>query len=314
MLSPFCSQKTQFEDCGSVLAILQNLWNRLRLNLRAVRLAMSGIWMDNADVADSYNRLADTYDERWASQLCTTTDRLHQRLPDVLTEDGMILELGCGSGTSTLFLRDKYSDVPIIAVDISAGMIDQAQMKLPDTKQLVEFHVGDMLDFLRQRRNNEAALIFSGWAIGYSQPATIIAEASRVLRPEGRLAIIVNRFDTMPAVFTTFRQTMRQYPGTLNKALLPRFPKGADVLSKSLKQNGFRIDFLEEGAVPIELPTENRLDWLLGTGILAGFDAVLPLRDSGKVLDYFAGVLDQTDAGWEHRFVMFVAEHQSRNL
>jgi len=45
MLSPFCSQKTQPEDCGSVLAMLQNLWNRLRLNLRAVRLAMSGIWM-----------------------------------------------------------------------------------------------------------------------------------------------------------------------------------------------------------------------------------------------------------------------------
>ena len=294
--------------------MFRNLWNRLRLNLRAVRLAASGVWMDNADIADSYNCLADTYDERWASQLQTTTDRFQQRLPDVLTANGTILELGCGSGTSTLFLRDRYSDVPIIAVDISAGMIDQAQNKLSDTKQPVEFHVGDMLDFLRQRRDNEAALIFSGWAIGYSQPATIIAEASRVLQPEGRLAIIVNRFDTMPAVFNAFRQTMRKFPDALNKALLPRFPKGAYVLVKSLKQNGFRVEFLEEGAVPIELPPENLLDWLLGTGILAGFDAVLPLRESGEVRDYFAEILDQTATGWEHRFVMFVAVEKNSSL
>jgi len=177
----------------------------------------------------------------------------------------------------------------------------------------VEFHIGDMLDFLRQRRDNEAALIFSGWAIGYSQPAAIIAEASRVLRPEGQLAIIVNRFDTMPAVFNAFRQTMRRYPNALGKALLPRFPKSADVLAQSLKHNGFRIDFLEEGAVPIELLAENRLDWLLGTGILAGFDAVLPLRVPGEIRNYFAEVLDQTATGWEHRFVILVAVKRAKH-
>ena len=281
--------------------------NRLRLNLRAARLAAAGVWMNNADVAGSYNALAETYDGCWASQLRTTTDKLHQRLPDLLAEGGTLLELGCGSGTSTLFLRNKYPEVSITAVDISTGMIEQAQAKLDDSKQSVEFHIADMLDFLRQCQANEADLIFSGWAVGYSQPATIIAEASRVLRPEGRLAIIVNRFDTMPAVFGAFRQTMRRFPAALNKALLPRFPKGADALAQTLKQKGFRIDFLEKGTIPIELPTENRLDWLLGTGILAGFDAVLPLREPGEVRDYFAELLDQTDSGWEHRFVMFVA-------
>ena len=282
-------------------------WNRLRLNLRAVWLATSGVWMDNTDVAASYDTLADTYDERWASQLRSTTNRLHERLPDALPKGGAILELGCGSGNSTLFLRKKYAETPMIAVDISSGMIEQAKAKLAD----VEFQVNDMLDFLRQRPNNEAALIFSAWAMGYSHPTAIIAEASRILQPEGHLVIIVNRFDTMPAVFSAFRQTMRKYPNALNKALLPRFPKGADVLVKALKKMGFHIDFLEEGAVPIELPSENRLDWLLGTGILAGFDAVLPLREPGEVRDYFADVLDQTESGWEHRFVMLDATNRA---
>jgi ubiquinone/menaquinone biosynthesis C-methylase UbiE len=260
--------------------------------------------MNQSDVAASYDLLADTYDERWAVHLRATTDRLHNHLSEMLGE-GTILELGCGSGASTLFLRNKYADNPLVAVDISPGMIERAKVKLAQT---VEFHIGDMLDFLRQRQKNESALIFSGWAIGYSRPSAIIAEAGRVLKPEGCLAIIVNRFDTMPAVFGAFRQTMRRFPSALNKALLPRFPKGASVLEKALTQNGFHTEFLEEGATPIVPPVKNRLDWLLGTGVLAGFDAVLPLREPGEVRDFFATILDQTESGWEHRYVMLVAE------
>ena len=103
---------------------------------------------------------------------------------------------------------------------------------------------------------------------------------------------MVNRFDTMPAVLGAFRQAMRRYPDALTKALLPRFPKGASTLTPILKQHGFHITFLEEGAVPIVPPPKDRLDWLLGTGILAGFDAVLPLRQSGQVRDFFARTLD----------------------
>jgi ubiquinone/menaquinone biosynthesis C-methylase UbiE len=289
--------------------MFREYWNLLRLNLRAARLATSGIWMTHADVAVSYDALAETYDERWASQLRTTTNRLHERLPDVIP-NGAIIELGCGSGASTVFLQGKYSELPLIAVDVSAGMIEHAKNHPCPSKggELVEFHVADMLAFLRQRPTNESALIFSGWAIGYSRPAAIIAEARRVLQPGGYLAVVVNRFDTMPAVFNAFRQAMRQYPESLNKALLPRFPKSAAVLAKALAQNDLRTDFLDEGATPIDPPSTNRLDWLLGTGILAGFDAVLPLRQSGQVRDFLAKALDQTESGWEHRYVMFVAK------
>jgi len=287
--------------------MFRNFWNRLRLNLRAARLAASGVWMNNADIADSYDALADTYDERWAVHLRATTGRLHEHLLVTLAADGTILELGCGSGNSTLVLREKYPASPLVAVDISSGMIERAQAKLADVQHAVEFHVGDMLDFLRCRQTNDVSMIFSAWAIGYSHPAAIIAEACRLLCPGGCFAIVVNRLDTMPVVFETFRQAMRRYPDALNKALLPRFPKGASVLTTALKRNGFRIDFLDEGAVPLAPPPNNRLDWLLGTGILAGFDAVLPLCPPGPVRDFFAEALDKTENGWEHRYVMLVA-------
>ena len=59
--------------------------------------------------------------------------------------------------------------------------------------------------------------------------------------------------------------------------------------------------------VAIEPPPEHRLDWLFRTGVLAGFDAVLPLRQSGPGRDFMAKIFDQTESGWEHRYVMFVA-------
>jgi len=288
--------------------MFREYWNRLRLNLRAARLAVLGVWMNNADVADSYDALADTYDERWAVHLRATTNRLHEHLPATLAAGKLIIELGCGSGNSTLVLREKYPESPIVAVDISPGMIDRAKAKLTDA----QFQIGDMLAFLKAQERGGVSppvgtsLIFSAWAIGYSQPSAIITEAARILLPGGSLALVVNRFDTMPVVFETFRQAMRRYPDALNKALLPRFPKGASVLTTALKRSGFRINFLDEGAVPIAPPPKNRLDWLLGTGILAGFDAVLPLRSPGQVRDFFAEVLDKITTGWEHRYVMLV--------
>ena len=55
-------------------------------------------------------------------------------------------------------------------------------------------------------------------------------------------------------------------------------------------------------------PPKDRLDWLLGTGVLAGFDTVLPLRESGAVRDFFASELDDALSGWEHRAIMFIAK------
>jgi SAM-dependent methyltransferase len=168
-----------------------------------------------------------------------------------------------------------------------------------------------MLHHLASQPGQSCDLVFSAWAIGYSVPARIIAESHRVLRPGGTLAVIVNRLGTMPAVFAAFRKTMRAFPASLTKALWPRFPRSAAEIESHLKRHAFTVELLKEGVVQITPPEPSkRLDWLLGTGVLAGFDVVLPLRGPSEMQRYFANELDCTTSGWEHHYVMFIAHNQ----
>ena len=52
-----------------------------------------------------------------------------------------ILDIGCGTGIYTRFLRDRFRGARIKAIDISDDMIEVAKEKLPDKK--TEFIVGD---------------------------------------------------------------------------------------------------------------------------------------------------------------------------
>lgn len=286
-------------------------WKRLRLNFRAFRLAVLGDWLRNKDIAQSYDSIAATYDDRWLMHLQSTTDRLHRLLTDQCPNANRILELGCGSGYSTLRLREHYPESSISAVDISSGMIDKAKSRLDEFENPVDFFCDDMLGLLKRIPSSRYDMIFSGWAIGYSNPPKIIAESARILKPGGILAVIVNRLDTMPAVFDIFRHTMRQFPETLAKAVWPRFPKDKSTIALQLKKHDFHIERIEEGAASIRKPTKNRFDWILGTGVLAGFDNVLPLRDDGPVRDFFAEKLDEIEIGWEHRYILFIARKKN---
>ncbi|MCL2624276.1 MAG: class I SAM-dependent methyltransferase, partial [Planctomycetaceae bacterium] len=237
------------------------------------------------------------------------------------------------------FLANKYPTANITAVDISGKMLSRAKATLGDVTR-VQFVQGDMLRYLESQPGQSCDLVFSAWAIGYSVPAKIIAESYRVLRPGGTLAVIVNRLSTMPAVFAAFRKTMRAFPASLEKALWPHsryfgqpcFPRSAGEIKSYLNRHAFRVELLEEGIAPITPPDQTnnstddqagsqpskRLDWLLGTGVLAGFDSVLPLQprpeidgsDSAtEMRRFFERELDAATNGWEHHYVMFMARN-----
>lgn len=269
------------------------------LNLRMSKLLILGRWLSKHDYAQSYDRVASTYDSQWLCQLRPVTEELLRGLPAELPA-GDLLDLGCGTGLSTAALEKYYPVNPVIGVDISPEMLKVAHQKCIRA----EFEEEDILDFLRERLDSSAALIFSGWAIGYSQPSLVIEEAARVLKPGGTFAFVVNYYDTLAPVFYAFRKCMNMFPGQVNMALRPRFPKKAGDLLGPLKKNGFIPDAVHDGKIPIKSPEgEITLEWLLKTGVLAGFDQVMPLHKP-EINEYFNTVLKSCEEPVLHHYFM----------
>ena len=91
--------------------------------------------------------------------------------------------------------------------------------------------------------------------------------------------------------------------------MFPKFPKGGAELAATLAKAGFRIGFAREAAFDVAPPEGVPvLEWLLKTGILAGFDAVLPLGRDAEVDGYFTRELEQCGLPLAHHYVMMAAK------
>ena len=272
------------------------------LNLRMLKLVWKERWLSKHDYAVSYDKVAATYDEQWLCQLRPVTEKLMNELLPAAGE-GDILDLGCGTGFSTQFLEEKFPEASIVGVDISPEMLNIACKRCSRS----EFVEGDILEFLKSRPDNSASMIFSGWAIGYSKPADIIFEASRLLKTGHTFAFVVNYSDTLAPVFYAFRKCMNKFPGQVKMALWPKFPHEAKNLLKLLQKNGFAPLMQEDGKIPIHcLEGEITLEWLLKTGVLAGFDQVMPLHDNPEIIEYFNKTLRESKEPVEHHYFMGV--------
>lgn len=195
----------------------------LKLNARVAKLAISGQWMTREDYRRGYDSVAPSYDNAWLKNLAPVTDHLISRLP---APCGLfpIIELGCGTGYSTENLSRKFPDNRIFASDISDNMLSAAARRTEGLKN-ISYARSDMLDFLRQWKDEAPSMIYSSWAIGYSKPSEITKLSSRLLARNGVFAFVVNLDDTLKPVFDTFQSCMFKFPGKVEKALWPSFPQ-----------------------------------------------------------------------------------------
>lgn len=288
----------------------EQLYNRfvgwLRLNQRVLGLAMANKWLSRAEYAKGYDRVAASYEESWLRHIAPVTDRWLSHLPE--TACGRILDLGCGSGHSTKHFAERYPEATLVAVDLSERMLEKCKEQLNGSG--ATFEQADMLAYLLSQPDNSAGMVVSAWAIGYSHPARVIEQAGRVLVQEGTFAFIVNYADTLAPVFDAFRCTMRAFPEKLQLALWPRFPSSLRELERSLESSSLAIDWCEEGRIPIKpvaSPDGRILPWLLQTGVLAGFDAVMPLRTDEMLAERFEQELRQDPRPIEHHYVAVTA-------
>lgn len=84
--------------------------------------------MSKSNVRDSYDRLAEEYDERWSKYIDRSIDETLNRLP---VEPGMrVLDVGCGTGVLLERLLGDQPKLDAAGIDLSPGMLDIAEQRL----------------------------------------------------------------------------------------------------------------------------------------------------------------------------------------
>lgn len=136
-------------------------------------------------MAQTYDRWAARYDRRWRRY----TDRTHASLLDHLTlaRAAAVLDAGCGTGTLLAQLRRQAPNAQLFGLDASTGMLAQARRSL--VGQRIELRFGDACRLPFPDAAMDLVILAS--VLHYlRRPSVACAEARRVLRPGGTLAII----------------------------------------------------------------------------------------------------------------------------
>jgi ArsR family transcriptional regulator len=142
-------------------------------------------------------------------------------LPALLDQDWVVGDLGCGTGQVTEALAPFVRRV--VAVDESESMLAVARERLGEHSH-VEFHRAELENLPVPDASLDAAtLVLVLHHI--PEPTSVLAEAARVLRPDGRLLIV----DTVPHERSEYQHRM----GHVNLGF------SSDVIRDSLFDAGF---------------------------------------------------------------------------
>lgn len=141
-----------------------------------------------SSVVSDFNRVARSYDlltalnPGYKRHLRMSAKRLS------LAPRAKILDLCCGTGISTLAIRETYPDARISALDFSSGMLEQAKQK--NKLVGVEWVHGDATEPARFGVEGPFDAIYMAYGIrNLPDPDLCLANLRALLRPGGQLCV-----------------------------------------------------------------------------------------------------------------------------
>ena len=103
-------------------------------------------------------------------------------------QDKTVLEVGCGNGTQSIYLYNKFRPYRTIGVDINKNNIELAK-NLKNGHEKLEFHVDDAQKLEKIPDNSIDILLCIESAFHYPNKKSFLDQVERVLKPSGKFLI-----------------------------------------------------------------------------------------------------------------------------
>ena len=203
--------------------------------------------------SDSWGVLAPVYAhvERLTTPPCQS---LLNRVSSLLPLSGSntnAFDNGCGTGIVTSVLKEEYPQVPVLATDVSDGMISVLQTRISDRKWTdVTARVVDSRD-LSGIHDNSFTHTFSAFMVCLApDPDQIVREMLRVTKPDGVLGLAVWGDAGFGQFFAPWEKACRE--------LLPDYRPPAVMGEEWTLDMNVRASLEKAGFKDIEVQKENQ--------------------------------------------------------
>ncbi len=178
---------------------------------------------------------------------------------------GAVVDLGCGPGTTTAALLDRWPEAEILGIDSSAAMIEQATSRSQPPR--LTFELGDIATWEPQPRSVE--LILSNatlhWIPGHLE---LMPRWLAALRPRGALAFQVpGNFDSPSHTLLHTLASSPQWQDKLAAVVAPIDLPSPREYSLALRELSARVDVWETTYHHVLSGPDPVLQWVAGTAL-----------------------------------------------
>lgn len=203
-----------------------------------------------------------------------------------------ILELACGTGRFTRHLHSHFSNAHIVATDLSPGMVEVGQRKLPHEN--ISWHVANMENIPFEDESFD--IIFCQYGYMFCpDKLRAFAETHRVLRKGGSMyALVWDKLEHHPTLYPVYQHVRAQYPHVSTKFFeTPCSMHDQEMIQQWLETHQFKnINFF---SLPVTGGYESKERTLLS--MLEGSPLAQALLDEGVDLDVF---VDEASSIFDH--------------
>lgn len=233
--------------------------------------------MNPGEISRHYDRAAPDYDQHDAFER-EVAERLVERMVFTRIPPNRILDLGCGTGSTSHKLLERFPDSEITGLDLSHGMLKKFQDRAGG-KQNFQSVLGDLTQLPFTARS--ADLVFCNLALQWAGDFVhALNEIRRVLRPEGMLLFSVPGPDSL--------QALRQYPAEGAGSSMPIYMPDLRDVGDCLMSAGFRDPVMDSELLTLSYRSVAQMKTELAVTGGAGFVEVpeIPAKNGGIEISF----------------------------
>jgi ubiquinone/menaquinone biosynthesis C-methylase UbiE len=256
----------------------------------------------------SYNKISGIYDKIWTTHMQIFSKDMIDRIK--LPIKGTGLDLTCGTGYVTGILANKIKG-DVTGVDISKGMLETANKKYG---KRCKFVCSDVIEYLKKQESESVDIVTSAWGLGFTNTFKFIKEISRILKPNGQVAIIDNTLFTVYEVSFSGLFTVIEYPSSITNVMNVRWLSTLSSLILRMRINGLKILSSWKGKKTYYAKNGNdAVNRLIDTGTAAGYENCIKKQYYPIIKKRFGEIFENlygTDKGLPitHRYIAAIAK------